>query len=138
MFNKNKRLPYYTNLLQQYQMNTKVTLIFSYRTGQVGYDEWEQVETENYLNPKTIKAYVASVTAEASVYKLQGMSVRAAKEIICDDKYYEWFKLCTKLQIDGEEYQVFRLGGAFNNEITKRPCKLMRVYAVQKLTASTA
>lgn len=132
MLDKKKRNPEFQKLFKLYEFNTKVTLIFSYRQAPEGYDPYEAAEEEYDLNPRTIKAYVIDVTPEAMTYKLQGMAVRGAKEIICDAKYYEWFKICAKVKIDDQEYQVFRLGSASNSTVTKRPFNIMKAYVVQK------
>jgi len=132
MFNKKKSYSQFEQFFKLTEFNTKITLIFSYRTAPEGYDPYEKVEEEHYLNPKTIKGYVNEITPEAQYYKQYGLSNGQAKEIICDSKYYEWFKLCRKVQIDGVDYQVFNLGSASNSTITKRPMSLLRVAVVRK------
>ncbi len=110
--------------------NTKVLLFFSTKergSGDDYYDKYEKNFTYTNLNPVTIKAYVYSITSEALVWKQLGTKELGAKAIICEDRYINWFKTCTKIQIDNKDYQVYKDNIGSKAYIEQRPGNLIRV-----------
>src|SRR4030042_2693044 len=102
-----KKISYSQDLIRKNK--TKVSIFMSSKTL---VDPYEKNYTFADLNPKTIKAYVTEISPEALVWKSYGLKEMGAKEIICEDRYAEWFKLCNKVEIDGDQYEVFKEGNA--------------------------
>jgi len=127
--NVNNRIPSILKLIKE--NSTKVQLYFSYKEAGDDYDNYEQTYTYYNLNPLTIKGYVRTLSPEALVWKEYGLKEMGAKEIICDERYKTWFERCNKIEIDSDDYEVFREGVGNRAIIQKRPHKLLRI-VVQK------
>jgi len=127
MINIKKSNKEINKLLENSNLCTKVQVFFSYRTFSDDYDNYENNYTDAKLNPKTLKAYVTDISPQALVYKQYGLHEIGAKEILCKDRYKSWFKKCSKITIDGDEYQVFKEAAGSRMIITDRPFKLIRV-----------
>ena len=116
--------------------STKVTVYFATKTAGADWDEYENNLTETNLNPKTIKAYVHDVTPEQFVYKNFGTVNTGTKEVICDNKYYTWFKTANKIEIDSVEYIVLDKGtgstGKASNTVTLRAFNMIKVVLMRK------
>lgn len=108
-------------------LNTKILLFFSQRTVGEDFDPYEKNYTYTNQNPLTIKGYVTEVSPEALVWKQYGLAEVGMKEILCDKKYIKWFRLCNKIQIDGDNYQVYKENVGNRLVITEMPLKLIRV-----------
>jgi len=102
----------------------KVTVYMSYKTLT---DTYEQTYTYTNLNPKTIIAYVVDVSPEQLAYKQYGFIETGAKELICEDRYEEWLKNCSKLTIDDENYEVYKDGVGKRASIQHRPFNIIKV-----------
>lgn len=114
-------------ILNDSNLSTKVSIFFKYTTYGDDYDEYEKNTIDAKLNPKTIKAYVRDVSPEALVYKSYGLHEQGAVEVLCSDRYTEWFEKCSKIVINTKEYQVFKEGAGQRAIITNRPFKMIRV-----------
>lgn len=114
-------------ILSDANLSTKVSIFFSYKSFGDDYDEYEANAIDLKLNPKTIRAYVCDITTEALVYKQYGLHEIGAKEIICDARYKEWFEKCSKIVINGNEYQTFKEAAGQRAVITSRPFNTIRV-----------
>ena len=114
-------------LLKDKAFTTKVSIYFSTKVAGDDFDPYEANYVTTNLNPVTIKAYVRDISPEALVWKQYGLHNTGAKEILCDDKYKNWFEKANKIVIDGETYQVFKEGTGNRTIITKRPYNLIRV-----------
>jgi hypothetical protein len=115
------------DLITHSNITTKISIFFSTKTAGEAYDPYEKNWTYSNLNPLTIQGYVRDVKAEALVWKQYGLSEIGAKEIICEDKYIEYFRKCTKIEIDSDIYQVYKENVGNRMLIEKRPMKLLRV-----------
>jgi len=111
---------------------TKVKIFFSSKTAGDDFDPYEDNYTLANLNPQTIKAYVREVSPETAFYKQYGIHQAGMKEIICDDRYRNWFENCNKIEIDSTEYQTFRAGTGSKTMIVKRPHQMIRVVVSRK------
>jgi hypothetical protein len=120
------------NLLKNSNLSTKIFLYFSTKTAGDYYDSYEQNYTYTNLNPLCIKGYVRDIKAEALVWKQYGLSEIGAKEILCEEKYASRFRLCNKIEINGDAYQVYKEAQGNRLLIESRPFKLIRVI-VQKV-----
>lgn len=127
MINIKKSSSQINKLLENSNLCTKVSVFFSYRSFGDDYDNYENNYTDANLNSKTLKAYVTDISPQALVYKQYGLHEIGAKEILCKDRYRNWFEKCAKITIDGDEYQVFKEAAGNRAIITSRPFKTIRV-----------
>ena len=131
MFNKNIRIKEFETLMLKDYTATKITLYMATEVANDGFDSYEENTTPSNLNPKTIRGYIHTVTPEQLVYKTYGLSNIGALEIIVDEKYYNWFKIANKIEIDDIDYRVMREGNAKGNVVAKRAFKMVRIVLVR-------
>ena len=127
MFNLNKRNKEISNLLQDPNFTTKIYFYMSTRSVDDSFDPREKNYTYTNLNPIVIRGYIRDVKPEALVWKQYGLSEVGAKEVLCEDKYSNLFRIANKIEIDGDSYQVFRENVGNRVLITKLPFKLIKV-----------
>ena len=127
-----KKLFSLQKLLENSRYTTKIKIFFSTKAAGEGYDSYEDNYTFTNLNPLTIKAYVTEISSEALVWKAYGLKEIGAKEIICKSQYTNWFKMANKVEIDGDEYEVFKEGVGNRANIQKRPFNFIRVILQKK------
>ena len=96
------------------------------------YDSYEKNYIYSNLNPITINGYVSEISAEALVWKQYGLKEIGAKEVICEERYINYFRLANKIEIDGDEYEVFKDGVGGRVMIQKRPYHTYRVILQKK------
>lgn len=113
--------------IESNNFSTKILLYFSTRTVPADFDSYEKNYTYTNLNPVTIKGYVSDISNEALVWKQYGLSEVGAKQILCDEKYASWFRLCNKIEIDNDSYQVYKENVGNRFLITKLPMKLIKI-----------
>ena len=124
---RNKKIPFVSQIFEHSDFCTKIKIYFSTKTAGDYYDPYEQNYTYTNLNPITIKGYVSEISPEALVYKTYGLQNLGAKEILCDSKYKNYFELCNKIEIDGDNYTVFKEGTGHKTVISNRTKKIIRV-----------
>ena len=124
---RNKKLPFTKEVFNHSDFCTKIAIYFSRKTAGEFFDPYEQNYTFTNSNPITIKGYVYEVTAEALIWKQYGLQNIGAKEILCDSKYKSYFENCSKIEIDGDNYTVFKDGVGNKIVISNRPKKMIRV-----------
>ena len=122
-----RQLKILKDVLRDSELSSKIYLYFSYQAASEDYDPYEKKMTQYNLNPIVIKGYVRDITPEALVWKQYGLANIGAKEILCDEKYENYFKKCNKIVIDNITYQTFREGAGNKSIIHKRPYKMLRV-----------
>lgn len=120
-------------LIEHSEYTTKLKIYFSTKTYGDDYDPEEDNYTYTNLNPLTIKGYVTEISAESLVWKPYGLKEFGAKEVICKSQYANWFRIANKIEIDGDEYEVFKEGVGNRAIIQKRPFNLIKV-VLQKRT----
>lgn len=127
MINIKKINKHLLKTIESNQFSTKIQLFFSSKSVGTFYDKYEKNYTFANQNPITIKGYVTEISAEALTWKQYGLSEIGAKEIICNKKYASWFKLASKIEIDGDTYQTYKenLGGKFL--ISELPLNIIKV-----------
>jgi len=137
--NKNKSVKEFENLIKLNYTATKIYLYFSIKTASEGYDPYENNLTTTNLNPKTIKAYVRHLTAEQVLYKGYGTEHTGAVEIICEEKYLDWFETVSKIVINDNEYKVLSTGNAEGSSTTpKTGLTLIRPFNMGKVVLARA
>jgi hypothetical protein len=122
-----KSLKFVNDLISRGEFTTKITIYFGTPDYDENYDKWEKNLVYTNLNPQTIKGYVREIGAESLVWRQMGLQEMGAKEIICKEKYREWFTNATKIEIDGDNYTVMKEGTGGNFLVSKRPYGLLRV-----------
>jgi len=118
-------------LVKNKEFTTKVRISFATKAAGDDFDPHEANYVYTKLNPQTIKAYVSSIAPEKTYWKQYGLAETEIKEIICEDRYKEWFEQCEEIEIDNKKYQVFKYGGT-KTAITDRPYKMIRVTVSRK------
>lgn len=127
----NKPILYIKDLLKHNKFTTKVKIYMSTKTYGDDYDAYEDNYTFTNLNYITIKAYVRTLTPETAFYKQYGVYEKDIKEIICEDRFYDAFRKCNKVEIGNDEYEVLKTATG-QGTIIKRPYKLIRVTLKRK------
>jgi hypothetical protein len=117
--------------IESSNFSTKIRLYFSQRSVGEFYDPYENNYSYTNLNPITIKGYVRDISPDALIWKQYGLSEIGAKEILCDNKYVSWFKLCNKVEIDSDTYQVYKEAQGNRFMITEEPFKISKIIVVK-------
>ncbi len=74
-------------------------------------DPYEKNIILTYLNPFPIKAIVTDLTATSAQWKMNGIIVDKAKEIIIEKKYKSLIEKSRKIEIDNEMYEGWKQNG---------------------------
>ncbi len=119
-------------ILKDKNFSTKIYLYFSSKTTSEVYDTYEDNYTVSNLNPLVIKGYVREITSETAYWKQYGLHQSGMKEILCENKYRNWFEKCNKIVIEDIEYQVFKSGTGGKTSIVERPFKILKVIVSRK------
>jgi len=119
-------------LIKKKDLTTKIYIYMSSKSAGDDFDSYEQNYTNANLNPLVIKGYVRELSAEQAFYKQYGLHQSGMKEILCEEKYRNYFEKCNKIEIDSIEYQVFKSGTGGRTLIEKRPYRLLRVVVSRK------
>jgi len=127
-----RKIKDFYNLLKHSNYTTKVKIYFAIPVAGDDYDSYEQNYTYSNLNPITIKAYVSQISPEALVWKQYGLKEIGAVEIITEKRYKNYFEKCNKIEIDDEEYEVFKEAVGNRSIISERPYNLIRVILNKK------
>ena len=91
------------------------------------FDSEEKNYTYTDLNPVAIRGYIREIKPESLVWRQIGLIETGAVEIICDYKYAEWFKQANKVEINGDEFQVYKSNVGNRVLITKQPFNLAKI-----------
>lgn len=124
IFKRNKQI---NDLLKNSNLTTKITIYFSTKSVGEDFDSREKNYEYSNLNPQTIKGYVRDIKPESLFWRQIGVSEVGAKEIICEEKYGDWLKIANKIEIDGNEYHVYRENVGNRFLISQMPFKLIKV-----------
>jgi hypothetical protein len=127
MINTKKIQKYILKTIEDSGLNAKIQIFFSQRTVGTDFDPYEKNYTYTNQNPLTIKGYITDVSPEALVWKQYGLTEVGMKEITCNSKYAQWFRICNKIEINGDTYQVYKENVGNRLLITELPLKLIRV-----------
>ena len=110
-----KRLDLFKILEQQ----DKLTKVIIYPAVETIADPYENNKTLSYLNPITIKAYVATIKPESLRWKYVGQLPSESVEILCEIKYDNLLRIADKIQIGDNYYKCYK-DDAQNFSIVKR------------------
>lgn len=108
------------------EFKTKVQIIFGRKSAGEDFDQYQKNYTFTNLAPITIYALVREPNADSLVYRQLGQVGLGAIEIVCNDKYYDWFKKCTKIRVNAQEYVVYKDSTGIHALLQKRVGGLMR------------
>lgn len=115
------------NLLKNREFTTKIQIYFSTKSAGDDFDSYEKNYTYTNQNPITIKGIVTQLRASELVWKGYGLKEQGSVAIICEKRYKNYFLKANKIEIDGNEYQVFKEGTGSRSIISDRPFQLIRV-----------
>ena len=127
-----RRLTSVLNRIKNREWTTAVRFYFSTLTRGDDYDPEEKNYTAVNLNPITLHLLVTDMSAEKAYYKQYGVAESGMKEILCDDRYKNYFTKANKIEIDDEEYQVYK-SGTGKASIVKRAGGMIRVALSRKV-----
>ena len=111
---------------------TKIFIYFAIRGTSDDFDPYTKNYTYTELPPKAIIGYLVQISPEKLVWKEYGLQEIGAVEILCDDRYKDWFKHCHRIVINGEDYSVFKIGNGSRVLVQDRPGGLIRVILEKK------
>lgn len=127
MSNPKKRNLVAQSIFKNSQLCTKIYIYFSTRTKSDDYDDYEKNYTYTNLNPKVIKGYVSEIEPESLAWRGYGFKEIGAKEILCEERYGDMFRLANKIVIEGDNYVPYRDAPGGKVMISKRPYSMIRV-----------
>jgi hypothetical protein len=127
MINLNRKNKMVNDLLEHSFISTKISVFMATKSAGEDYDPREKNYTYTNLNPITIRGYVRDVKPESLVWKQYGLVEVGMKEVLCEDKYTTLFRTCNKIEINGDEYQVYKENVGNRMLITQRPFKTVRI-----------
>jgi hypothetical protein len=128
-----KRIATITKLLtKRDDLLTKVFFYFAVKSAGPDYDPYEKNWTYSNQNPQTVKMYVREIDAESLVWRNIGVQETGAVEILCEERYKNWFLFANKIVINGDEFEVYKEATGGKVLIQKRPYKIIRVVLRKK------
>jgi len=71
-------------------------------------DPYEKTTSKTMLNPIPVKAIVRTISPDALRWKYTGQLSSGSKEIICEKKYLNLFKMADKIKIDDNYYKCYQ------------------------------
>ena len=103
-----RRISEFQDLLNDRNLTKKIMVWFATKSYGDDYDSYEDNATYTNMNPMTFRAYVSQLSPTSLVWKGYGLKEEGSVEIICDKKYQSWIENANKIEIDDEEYSVFK------------------------------
>lgn len=86
----------------------KLTTILVYPTVEVKADPYEKNTVKSFLNPVSVKALVNSLSFESLKWKYFGQMPMGSKQVICEKRWYNLFKIADKIKIGEEYYKTYK------------------------------
>jgi len=127
-----KRVLDFQNLLRDRNLTKKVLVYFAERSYEDGYDPYENLPTYTNGNPLTFRAYVSQLSPTSLVWKGYGLKEEGSVELVCDKRFRNWLENANKIEIDGDEYQVFKEGSGRRSIITTVAFNLIKAILQRK------
>ena len=127
-----KRLPEITKALNDKNFSTKIKVYMSTKVMGAGFNPYEQNFTFSNLNPITLKGYVKEISPSSLIYRQMGQKETGAVSVTCDVKYTEYFRLSNKVEISGDEFEVYKDATGNKSSIQVMPYKMIRVILSKK------
>ena len=91
------------NLFELLRDEGKLITIWLYPAKESVVDPYEKNKTLSFLNPISIKGLVQQLSQESLRWKFIGKIEEGSRQIICEKKYKNLFKIADKIKI-GEDY----------------------------------
>ena len=123
-------IPFVKDLINS--QGKKIYIWFAVKSAGSDFDPAEKNYEYTDLNAHVIKGYVQMISPEKLVWKQYGLQEIGAIEVLCEAKYKDWFKKCSKIEVDGNEYAVFKIGSGNRVLIQDRPGNIIRVVLERK------
>lgn len=92
-------------------------------------DPFEKTVTTSLLPPLPINAIVTDYTASQAMWKIEGIRVSKAKEIIVEKKHRSLIEKSQKIEVDGESYEGWRVNGKMQ---IREEDNYLRIYIYSK------
>jgi hypothetical protein len=128
-----RRLPSVTNLLvKRSDLLSKVSFYFATKTVGDDFDPIEKNYTYVNQNPQTVKMYVREIEAESLIWKQMGTKEAGAVELLCEERYKNWFMVANKIMVNDDEYEVYKEATGGRAIMQRRPFKMLRVILRKK------
>jgi hypothetical protein len=131
MINIHKRNLKINRLLRDKNLCTKIYLYMSTKSVGEDFDSEENNYTYSNLNPITVKGYVTDIKPESLVYRQVGLAETGAVEVLCENRFAEYFRLANKIIIDDDQFQVYKDNVGNRLQITKIPFELCKIMLVK-------
>lgn len=116
--------------LKKYKTN--ITFYFGYNTKDENFDTYENNYVKTLINPLTVKAFVRELSITSLIFRHYGLEYKGAVELLIDETYLNWFKICTKIKINDNYYEVFRSSVGQYSSIRQAPFGLLLVVLERK------
>jgi len=119
-------------ILENNNISTDIQLFFTQKYAGSDFDPEEANYSYYNLNPITIRGYVREISPTSLLWRQMGYAEAGAVEILCEDKYEDYFRKCGKIVINTYEYEVFREATGSRALIQKLSPKLLKVVLRRK------
>lgn len=86
----------------------RLTTLLVYPAVEVKVDPYEKNTTKSFLNPVSVKALVNSLSFESLKWKYFGQMPMGSRQVICEKKWYNLFKIADKIKIGEEYYKTYK------------------------------
>lgn len=120
----------FLKLIRDYQITASVYP--AYARKDETYDEQENNKVKYNLNPLPVKCYARELSPQSLVYRNYGMEHTGSLEILVDRHYLQWFLICNKVVINGNEYEVFKSGVGQYSSVREGPFSLVALVLTRK------
>jgi len=127
MFNIKRTNRVIQRILNNHGVGTDILIYFSSKSAGDDYDPYEKNYTYSNLNPLCVRGYVREISPNSLVWRQMGYEETGAVEILCEDRYENYFKYCNKITIDSVEYEVFKNASGGRAVMQKLYPKLLKV-----------
>ena len=132
MFNIKRTNRAIQRILKNSGIGTDISIYFSSKAAGDDFDPYEKNYTHSNLNPLSIRGYVREIAPNSLIWRQMGYEEAGAVEILCEDRYENYFRKCNKIVIDDYEYEVFRNMSGGRAVIQKIYPKLLKVVLRKK------
>ena len=133
MINLHKRNLNINRLFKDSHYMSDIQVYFARKYAGLDFNSSENNYRYELLNPITIKGvYVRTISLESLVWKEYGLKEVGSKEILCDKRHKNLLETCSKITIDGDEYEVFKEGLGNRVLIQDRPFGMIRAILMRK------
>jgi hypothetical protein len=100
-----------------------------YLSNEIETDPFEKTKEITYLPPLAIDAVVSDLSFSKIQWTLQGITTNSAKELLVEKKNKSLLEQSSKIEIDGEDYEGYRING---KTAIKTEGEYIRVYIYLK------